>query len=408
VDGLSDAEVSGGLQVFIGLSMTEMYLDRYGDAIRHLKRAITVANASGQEYTLSLLMITLADAYLCTGQLAKAADYAQDALDAAVLTGNDQSRMIALTRQSEIALWSGDTAVAIRAAEEAAELAVSFTDWPAAVTEGTLAIVKGLVDNPSGRVREFPESYRGVALRMLNPVFQARAYALLAEAELRQEQVTRAAVWARRSRRAAATFRVPGSVGHASFAQALVLQSSGPATALRHAQAAARRFGEIGAQLNAARAARVAADCLFALGRDVEAAEELRWAVEAFRGAGARGLCEQAQAQWQRLSDKSAAPVDELARLSSRELQVAHLVAEGRSNQEIARALAVTSKTVEAHVSHILGKLAVPSRAAIASIVTRAAHVNGTDGFRGPPVTPGLGRSRAASHGWSGPGARLG
>ena len=379
VDGLSDAEVSLGPQVFIGLSMTEIYLDRYGHAIRHLKRALDLAHATGQEYILSLLMITLADAYLCTGQLTKATDYAQDALDAALLTGNDQSRMVALAKQSEIALWCGDSEVAIRAAEEAAELAVSFTDWPAAAAEGTLAIVKGLLDNLSGRAQEFPKTYRGIALTMLNPAFQARTYALFAEAELRQGRVTRAAVLARRARRAAATFDVSSSAGHASFAEALVLQNSRPATALRHAQTAARCFNEIGARLNAARAALVAADCLLALRRDAEAARELSWAEEAFRRAGARRLYEQAQAQRQRLRDKSTVSVDELARLSPRELQVAQLVADGRSNQEIARALAVSSKTVEAHVSHILGKLAVPSRAAIASIVTRAAHASSTD-----------------------------
>jgi ATP/maltotriose-dependent transcriptional regulator MalT len=380
VDGLSDAEVSAGPQVFIGLSMTEFYLDRYGDAIRHLNRAIALVHATGQEYTLSPLLTMLADAYLCTGQLGKAAGYAQDALDAALLTGNDQSRMVALARQSEIALWSGDTDVAIQAAEEAAELAVPFTDWLAAAAEGTLAIVKGLLDDPGSRVREFPESYRGIALTMLNPAFQARAYALLVEAEMRQGRVTRAAVWARRARRAAAAFGVPGSAGHASFAEALVLQGCRPAAALRHAQTAVRRFTKVGAKLNAARAALVAADCLCSLGRDAEAAQELRWAEEALRDAGARRFYEQVEAQWRRLHDKNAARVDELVKLSPRELQVARLVADGRSNHEIARALAVTSKTVEAHVSHILGKLGVPSRAAVATIVTRAAHVDRTNG----------------------------
>ncbi|HYL71551.1 MAG TPA: LuxR C-terminal-related transcriptional regulator, partial [Candidatus Dormibacteraeota bacterium] len=380
VDGLSDAEVSNGPQVFIGISLAEICLDRYGDAIRHLKRAIALAHATGQEYTLSPLMTTLGDAYLCTGQLAKAADCAQDALDAALLTGNDQCRMLALTRQSEVALWSGDRQLALRAAQEAAELATSFTDWMAAVAQGTLAIVQGLLEDPGGRVREFPGSYGGIALTMLNPALQARSCAMLVEAELRQGQVTRAAAWARRARRAAATFGVSSSAGHASFAEALVQQSSRPAAALRHSQAAARRFNEIGARMHAARAALVAADCLFALGRHAEAAQELRWAEEVFRDAGAGRLYEQSQALWRRLRDKSAPGLDDLARLSSRELQVAQLVADGRSNQEIARALTVTSKTVEAHVSHILSKLAVPSRAAIASIVTRAAHANRTDG----------------------------
>jgi ATP/maltotriose-dependent transcriptional regulator MalT len=378
IDGLSDAEAAHGTQVFIGLSLAEIYLDRYGDAIRHLSRAIAFARASGQEYTLSALLITLADAYLCTGQLARAAGCARDAVDAALLTGNDQSRMVALARQSEIALWSGDTDGAIRSAQEAAGLATPFTDWLAAAAEGTLAIVRGLADNPGGRLRNYPDSYRGIKLTSLNPTFQARAYALLTEAEIRQGQVHSAARWARGARRAATVFGVPSAIGHASFAEALVQRGSAPEAALRNAQTAHQRFSQIGDQFCAARAALLAAECHLLVGTKAEAERELIWSRDAFRDAGATRLRQRAEALLQRLRDTSAAPSDYLARLSSRELQVARLVADGRSNQEIARELAVTSKTVEAHVSHILGKLAVPSRASVAAIVTRAAHVNGS------------------------------
>ncbi len=52
--------------------------------------------------------------------------------------------------------------------------------------------------------------------------------------------------------------------------------------------------------------------------------------------------------------------------LTRREREVAALVAQGRSNREIAAALVVGVKTVEAHVSRILGKLGFSSRAQIA------------------------------------------
>jgi ATP/maltotriose-dependent transcriptional regulator MalT len=48
--------------------------------------------------------------------------------------------------------------------------------------------------------------------------------------------------------------------------------------------------------------------------------------------------------------------------LSGRELEVLQLLAEGASNQEIARALVVTPGTAKLHVSHILSKLGVKSR----------------------------------------------
>jgi len=48
--------------------------------------------------------------------------------------------------------------------------------------------------------------------------------------------------------------------------------------------------------------------------------------------------------------------------LTARELQVLGLIVEGRSNQQIARRLAVAPRTVAAHVEHLLHKLEAPTR----------------------------------------------
>jgi DNA-binding CsgD family transcriptional regulator len=60
-----------------------------------------------------------------------------------------------------------------------------------------------------------------------------------------------------------------------------------------------------------------------------------------------------------------------LAPLSEREREVALLVADGRSNPDIARSLFVSRKTVERHVSNILAKLGVRNRAELAALVGR-------------------------------------
>jgi pimeloyl-ACP methyl ester carboxylesterase len=57
-------------------------------------------------------------------------------------------------------------------------------------------------------------------------------------------------------------------------------------------------------------------------------------------------------------------------RLTARELEVAGLVAEGLTNQAIARRLSVAPRTAEAHVENIRRKLQVRSRAQIAAWVT--------------------------------------
>jgi len=55
--------------------------------------------------------------------------------------------------------------------------------------------------------------------------------------------------------------------------------------------------------------------------------------------------------------------------LTERELEVLGLIAEGDSNQEIARKLVVTLATVKTHVNHIFGKLGAESRV---QVVARA------------------------------------
>jgi ATP/maltotriose-dependent transcriptional regulator MalT len=66
-------------------------------------------------------------------------------------------------------------------------------------------------------------------------------------------------------------------------------------------------------------------------------------------------------------------PVDELARfgLTEREREVLLLLAAGRSNPEIARALFISAKTASVHVSNILAKLGVSGRVEAAAVAHR-------------------------------------
>ncbi|NUT32551.1 MAG: helix-turn-helix transcriptional regulator, partial [Hamadaea sp.] len=153
-------------------------------------------------------------------------------------------------------------------------------------------------------------------------------------------------------------------------------QTGGPYADLlagRHADAA-QRFSDAGLAYEAA--------CALAEGEDEE---QLRSALTRLRDLGApaaaavvsRRLRERGVRNVSRgpNSSRRAHP----AGLTAREVQVLELLAEGLRNADIAERLFISAKTVDHHVSAILGKLGVRSRGEAARAAAR---------FAPPPETP--------------------
>jgi two-component system, NarL family, response regulator LiaR len=86
-------------------------------------------------------------------------------------------------------------------------------------------------------------------------------------------------------------------------------------------------------------------------------APELRRAIKA-AAAGQVQLSAQASAY---LMHELRTP-EMIEALTEREMDVLHLLVQGSSNKEVARALQITEDTVKVHVKHILAKLGVQSR----------------------------------------------
>jgi DNA-binding NarL/FixJ family response regulator len=64
----------------------------------------------------------------------------------------------------------------------------------------------------------------------------------------------------------------------------------------------------------------------------------------------------------------------ELSSLTWREQQAVDLVAEGRSNKEIATLLGISARTVEGHLNHVFSKLGVTSRTALVRLALSDRH----------------------------------
>ena len=104
--------------------------------------------------------------------------------------------------------------------------------------------------------------------------------------------------------------------------------------------------------------------------KDTES-DELRRAIKA-AAAGQVQLSPKAAA---RLMREVRVP-DSPETLTERETEVLRLLAQGRSNKEIAHGLSIGEKTVKTHVSNILSKLNVPSRTQAALYAVRIGLVS--------------------------------
>jgi DNA-binding CsgD family transcriptional regulator len=127
---------------------------------------------------------------------------------------------------------------------------------------------------------------------------------------------------------------------------------------------------DYGNELQLSRSRARLAAVLRGAGRTAEAAEQAASAREAARAMGARPLLDELRAlgvPMQRHADAAGG----LDALTDRERDVLALLVEARTNRQIAARLYISEKTVSVHVSNILAKLGVRSRAEAAALARR-------------------------------------
>jgi DNA-binding NarL/FixJ family response regulator len=143
--------------------------------------------------------------------------------------------------------------------------------------------------------------------------------------------------------------------------------------ARQHFEDAVDGYLESGAPFEVARARLELARALASLGRTHASADEARRALEVLAGLKAERELARARSVLESVSADTAAdgraPADNP--LTGREVQVLRLVADGLTNQEIAERLFLSDHTVHRHLSNILNKLSVGSRAAAVGRATR-------------------------------------
>lgn len=163
----------------------------------------------------------------------------------------------------------------------------------------------------------------------------------------------------------------------AAVAEAVLAQSRGEtATARARLEDAIDLLAGSPARHEVGRARIELAAVLLDAGRLGDARVVAEAAVRDLRALGARGEVARAETMLAGLTDATPSDADgrasgPLEALTPRECEVLTLVAEGLTNREIALRLVVSQHTVHRHVNSILRKLALPSRAAAASVAVR-------------------------------------
>jgi ATP/maltotriose-dependent transcriptional regulator MalT len=374
VADLDDSELALRLDAAANLAGAELYLDRYAEAAAHAERALSVARATGQSEYIPLPYSILGQVKLLRGQLAEAAELLDDAVEGARLSGNVQALAGNLVNRSLTALAAGNLDIALATAEENLELTQGLDQ--SLVCAAAVALAAALLEDgdPQRAVDLLVRSSGGEELSLIPGVFRPRSLELLTRCWLalgRRSEAARAAAGTRVTA-GALRLRMADSMA-ARAAAAVALDAGDPESASEDALDSAVAAEEVGAPVEAAVSRTLAGRALKQAGKADLATTELRRAAAELHTCGAiryraaaerelRGLGHRVH----RRTRRGKADGGGLASLTGRELQVARLVVDRRTNPQIAEALFLSPKTVETHMRNIFRKLDVSSRVEVA------------------------------------------
>jgi DNA-binding CsgD family transcriptional regulator len=285
-------------------------------ALADLQRGRAMASRTGRERVLVVLTIESVPTLVELGRIADAVTAGEEGVELARLAGNPRMLLWAHCALSSARLAAGDVAGAVRAAQEATALRTRADVHAAGQPNWALGAALAAAGNPDRAVAALVE-----ALAEVLPVDRPAAAADLAEAQ-----------------------RGAGE----------------EVTAIEHGRAALSPWGAAKAKLAEGKA-------LAAAGQKGAAIEALKAAEARFDSFGAIRKRDEAVRELRRLGHRVLRPAKgDGGPLTARELQIAELVAAGRTNREIAEQLVLSPRTIEAHLRNIYGKLGVRSRVELA------------------------------------------
>ena len=381
IDALSDDELAGRLDALAHLATAELYLDHFTAIEPHAERAVRIGRATGQGDLFPLIFPMLGASLWIQGRMKESGEVLDGAIAAARLVDNVQGLAWNLFNRSYGAFAAGDIELALATAEEGFELSKELDDGPVSA-HAAVALAYAMLEtgHPERSVELLLTFAGGDELKLIGGGWRARYLELLTRSFLaagRRPEAERAAAAAQACADAVSLPMAGAMAGLA--AAALALDGGEPAVAAERAIAAAAALEEVGNAVDAAASRMLAGRAFARMGEHDRAAAELELAAAAFESFGAHRYRAEAERELRKLGrsihrrtrpgrpDGSA-----VESLTERELQIARLVVDRKTNPQIAAELFLSLKTVETHLRNTFRKLDVASRVEVARVVERA------------------------------------
>jgi DNA-binding CsgD family transcriptional regulator len=307
-----------------GLAWLEFFAGRWPVAAEHAARAHDIAIQYGLEVPQDHLPIAVIAAH--QGKLELAREHSERALQLAdAHFGFQPPQHMAV--MGLIELWSGDSASALEWFEKADRRATALQWGEPSVRWWTADLVELLLE----------EGHIDLAVRLVDR-WEADAARVGRDWVLAHVTGCRGLISA--------------AVGQVEQAQALLTRAVAQHDAVGDPFGRARALLALGIVKRRARQKRPARECIEA-------------AADAFEAIGASAYAARARAELGGISGRR-----QTEGLTAAERRVAALVAEGRTNREVASTLFLAERSVASHLTHIYAKLGVRSRAQLARLLT--------------------------------------
>ncbi|MGC5016544.1 LuxR C-terminal-related transcriptional regulator [Streptosporangium sp. DT93] len=370
--------VARHLESLFVVVLAYLYLGRYVDAQRQVRRGVDVARHCQRAFLLPALLVLLSESERHLGQL----EQAREAANAAIIeSGPDNflrhTQAVALKSAAEVWMQPVGSGRARSLAQQALARqspSQANVNGSASIAALTLARCAWLDGDPAHCVALLLNEGKGPDLRAIPVAYRSTVWEMLCAAGLDAGMPLDG--WVRSSQEHARAVPMPHNLAYADLTRGHLHRARGSlAEAARCYHEAADRFASAGMGIDQCYALGQAARVLGELGQAERSSRTARLAAEMARRSGAttmldwlgRQVTEPVTAEL----EPEGGPVEVFGRLTHREREIALLICTGMKRREIADRLTISMRTVDVHLTRIYRKTGVNSRMELA-LATRS------------------------------------